>query len=63
MLQRALEEGDSPTRVMAAQTLAQVGRPDDVPPLLALLSDEDAVNAALEALAQISDRHDLRLEV
>jgi HEAT repeat protein/energy-coupling factor transporter ATP-binding protein EcfA2 len=63
MLRRALKEGDGPTRAMAAQTLAQVGRPDDVESLLALLPDEDVVDAALEALAQISDRYDLRLEI
>jgi hypothetical protein len=63
MLLRALEEGDGPTRVVAAQTLAQVGRPDDVDPLLALLPDEDVADAALDALAQISDRLDLRLQI
>jgi HEAT repeat protein len=63
MLQRALEEGDGPIRVVAAQTLARVGRPDDVGSLLAALADEDVVGAALEALAQLSDRHDLRLEI
>ncbi len=63
MLLRALAEGDSRTRVVAAQTLAQVGRPDDVEPLLAILSDEDVVDAALGALAQIGNRHDLRLEI
>jgi HEAT repeat protein len=63
MLRRALEKGDGPTRVVAAQTLAQVGRPDDIEPLLAVLADEDVVDAALDALAQIGDRHDLSFEV
>jgi HEAT repeat protein len=63
MLRRALQEGDDPIRVAAAQTLAQVGRPDDVEPLLAALPDEEVADAALGALAQIGDRYGLRLEV
>jgi HEAT repeat protein len=61
MLRRALAEGDAPTRVAAALTLAQVGHPDDVEPLQAALSDPDSVvaNAALEGLAQISRRYEL----
>ncbi|HUX76220.1 MAG TPA: HEAT repeat domain-containing protein [Anaerolineae bacterium] len=64
MLRRAMSAGDAPVRLAAAQTLAQVGRPDDVELLKTALSDDDpsVANAALEALAGISRRYDLRIE-
>lgn len=63
MLRRALSEGDERVRLAAAQTLAQVGRPDDVDSLRAALSDpnRDVANAAFEALAEISRRYDLKI--
>ncbi len=63
MLRRALSEGDAPVRLAAAQTLAQVGRPDDVNSLRAALADpdRDIANAAFVALAEISRRYDLRI--
>ncbi|RLC63770.1 MAG: hypothetical protein DRI80_03155, partial [Chloroflexota bacterium] len=64
MLWRALREGDASVRLAAAQVLAQIGRPDDVEPLLAALTDPDrtVVDAAMEALAEISRRYDVRIE-
>ena len=64
MLWRALSEGDASVRLAAAQVLAQVGRPDDVEPLRATLTDPDSavVSAALEALAEIGRRCDLWIE-
>ena len=63
MLRRALGEGNTPVRLAAAQVLAQVGRPDDVGALRAALADADAIVAdgAMEALAEINQRYDLRL--
>ena len=64
MLWQALSKGDVPTRVAAAHVLAQIGRPDDVEPLRAVLAvpDPDVARAALEALAEISKRYELRIE-
>jgi len=64
MLRRALTEGDAPTRAAAARALAQVGRPDDVEPLRTALAttDRQVIDAVLEALAQISERHALSIE-
>jgi HEAT repeat protein len=64
MLRRAMSAGDAPVRLAAAQTLAQVGHPDDVEPLQTALTDDDpfVASAALEALAEISRRYDLRIE-
>jgi HEAT repeat protein len=63
MLQRALAEGDAQVRMAAAQVLIQVGRPDDVDVLRAVLADTDPAiaNAALEALEGIGKRYDLRI--
>jgi len=63
-LQRAMSAGNALVRLASAQTLAQVGRPDDVEPLRAALTDDDpfVVSTALEALAEISKRYDLRIE-
>jgi len=64
MLWRALSEGDVSVRLAAAQILVQVGRPDDIEPLRTALADPyPAVKgAALEALAEIGRRYDLRIE-
>lgn len=64
MLLRALIEGKAPTRQAAAQTLAQVGHPDDVDLLRAALTDPDpaVASTALEALAEIGRRYDSRIE-
>jgi hypothetical protein len=64
MLRRALSEGDAPTRLAAAQVLAQVGRPDDVEPLRKAMAapDPDVASAAVEALAEISERYALQVE-
>jgi HEAT repeat protein len=64
MLRRALSEGDAPARLAAAQVLAQVGRPDDVELLQAVLADPDSTvaDAALDALAEISRRYEVRVE-
>ncbi len=64
MLRRALNEGDAPTRVLASRVLAQLGRPDDVESLRAALAvpAPDVVNAALEALHEISERYALMIE-
>lgn len=63
-LQRALNAADSPIRLAAAQTLAQVGRPEDVEALRTALDDTDTAvaEAALDALGEISRRYDLRIE-
>ncbi len=63
VLLRALVGGEPPVRQAAAQTMAQVGRPDDVEPLRAALTDPDptVACAALEALAEIGRRYDLKL--
>ena len=64
MLRRALNEGDAPTRLAAARVLTQVGRLDDVEPLRKAMTvpDPDVASAALEALAEISERYALRIE-
>lgn len=64
MLWRALSEGEASVRLAAAQTLVQVGRPDDVEPLRTTLTDPDpaVTGAAMEALAEIGRRYDLRIE-
>ncbi|MFQ6100674.1 MAG: NACHT domain-containing protein [Anaerolineae bacterium] len=64
MLRRALSEGDTSVRLAAAQTLAQVGRPDDVELLRTLLTNPDPIIAGtgIRALAEISKRYDLRIE-
>ncbi len=64
MLRRALNEGDTPTRVLASRVLAQLGRPDDVESLRAALSASapDVANAALETLHEISERYALTIE-
>jgi len=64
MIWRAMSQGDAPTRLAAAQTLCQVGHPDDVEPLRTALADDDpdVAHAALEALAEISRRYDLTIE-
>jgi len=64
MLQRALSEGDAPIRLAATQVLTQVGRPDDVEPLRTALNDPDPAiaNTALDALAEIGRRYELRIE-
>ncbi|MBE9471713.1 MAG: hypothetical protein IMY75_06385, partial [Chloroflexi bacterium] len=51
-------------RLAAAQILVQVGRPDDVEPLRTALTDPGpaVTGAALEALAEIGRRYDLRIE-
>lgn len=63
-LRRALNEGDTPIRLAAAQTLAQVGRPDDVDALRTALADpdRDLAHAAFEALAEIGQRYNLKIE-
>lgn len=64
MLWRTLSEGEASVRLAAAQILVQVGRPDDVEPLRTALTDPDpaVTGAALEALAEIGRRYDLRIE-
>jgi HEAT repeat protein len=64
MLRRALQEGDDPVRLVAAQMLAQIGRSDDVELLRTMLADPNpaVADAALEALAEIGRRYDLRIE-
>ncbi len=64
MLWRASSEGDVSVRLAAAQILVQVGRPDDIEPLRTALTDPDpaVTSAALEALAEIGRRYDLRIE-
>ena len=64
VLLRALSEGDTPVRLNAVQMLTQIGRPDDVAQLrIALTDPEPAIaNTALDALAEISRRYDLRIE-
>ncbi|MCK4470246.1 MAG: HEAT repeat domain-containing protein, partial [Anaerolineae bacterium] len=64
MLWRALSEGDVSVRLAAAQILVQVGRPDDIEPLRTALTDPypAVTGAALEALAEIGRRYDLRIE-
>jgi HEAT repeat protein len=63
MLLRALSEGDAPVRLAAALTLAQEGRTEDVELLKTALADPDpeVASAALDALAEISRRYDLRI--
>ncbi len=60
----ALREGESSVRLAAAQVLVHAGRPDDVKHLQAALNDSDLAiaDAALEALAEIGRRYDLRIE-
>ncbi|MEE8390916.1 MAG: HEAT repeat domain-containing protein, partial [Anaerolineae bacterium] len=64
MLRRALTEGDAPTRLATIQVLTQMGRPDDVEPLRTAMtgSEPDVVSAAMEALAEISERYALRIK-
>ncbi len=64
MVLRALVEGDASTRLAAAQTLSQVGRPEDVELLKRAITipNPDISNAALEALIGISERYALRVE-
>jgi HEAT repeat protein len=64
MLWRALREGELSVRLAVAQVLAQAGRPKDIEPLRTALADADPLVAgeALEALAEISERYDLRIE-
>ncbi len=64
MLRRALREGEPSVRLAVAQVLTQVGRPEDIEPLRTALADADPLVAgeALEALAEISERYDLRIE-
>lgn len=64
MLRRALSEGDTPVRLAAARVMAQQGRPDDIELLRAVLTDPDpvAASAAFEALSEIRNRYDLRIE-
>jgi len=64
MLWRALNEGDAPVRLAAAQVLTQIGRPDDVEPLRAALDAPDAsvADAVWGALAEIGRRYELRIE-
>ena len=61
MLTRALNDDDAAVRIVAAKTLAQMGRPEDVEPLQSRLKDPDpaVASAALTALAEISKRYDL----
>lgn len=63
MLLRALSEGDTTVRLNAVRMLAQTGRSDDIKLLRAALADPDPViaSAALDALAEISKRYDLRI--
>ncbi len=65
MLRRALREGDNRVRLAAAQALGDVGRSDDAEALLAALTDPDrnVAEAAIEALAEISRRYELKIEV
>ncbi len=58
---RALAEGDPPIRIAAARTLAQVGRAEDIDALQAALAttDQELIDAVLEALARISRRHNV----
>jgi HEAT repeat protein len=64
MVLRALIEGDASIRLAAAQTLSQVGRPDDVELLKRAMTipDPDIANAVLETLIGISERYALRIE-
>ena len=64
MLWRTLSEGESSVRLAAVQVLVHVGRPDEIKRLQAALDDPDPAiaDAALEALAEIGRRYDLRIE-
>lgn len=58
-LLRALAEGDAETQVLAAQTLAYVGRQQHLEPLKALLTDDQPAvqRAAAEAIRRIEQRY------
>lgn len=62
MLLRATTEGSPPVRRAAVQALGLVGGPEHVAVLRRLLEDEDPEVAAvaLEALAELARRHDLK---
>jgi HEAT repeat protein len=61
MLRRALEEGDEAVRRAASLVLAEVGRPDNIDGLRAVLTDPnpDVADVAFEALERIGRRYDL----
>jgi len=63
-LQRALSEGDTSVRLNAIQILAQIGGPDNVEWLQTAMTDPEPAIAstAVNALAEISKRYDLRIE-
>ena len=63
-LRQALVEGNAKVRLAAAQILRQIGRPDDIESLRAVLADEDpsVVSAAVEAIGEIGNRYDLHIE-
>lgn len=63
VLWRALQEGEPLIRLAAAQVLAQDGQPSDTEALRTALNDpEQAVaSTALEALVEIGNRYDLRI--
>jgi HEAT repeat protein len=63
-LRQALVEGDTKVRLAAAQILRQIGRPDDVESLRAVLSDADlsVESAAVEAIGEIGNRYNLHIE-
>ncbi len=64
MLCRALSEGEATVRIAAAHILTCIGRPEDVEPLRAALSnpDPEVTEAVLEALSEISKRYELKIE-
>jgi len=63
MLLCALREGQPAAQLAALETLALIGRPEDVPAVEPLLRETDSglAQAAFEVMAEVSQRYDLRL--
>lgn len=59
MLLHALQAGDTPTRLLAARTLSQIGRPEHLEALQALINDPDAMvqEAVRNAIQHIEARY------
>ncbi len=59
LLLHAVQVGDATSRILAARTLSQIGRPEHLPTLQALSEEQDPAvqQAAMQAIRQIESRY------
>ncbi|HQE99691.1 MAG TPA: HEAT repeat domain-containing protein, partial [Anaerolineae bacterium] len=59
LLLHAVQVGDATSRILAARTLGQIGRPEHLPALQALNEEQDPAvqQAAMQAIQQIESRY------